>query len=74
MNLGWTFVNERPMTAFMCIEMVVDSRAAEGDYASAAAMLQEYVARASTQVPALLKLVELCVDGGLEALFDPRHD
>ncbi|HEX2342431.1 MAG TPA: tetratricopeptide repeat protein [Vicinamibacterales bacterium] len=72
-NLGWTFVNERPMTAFMCIEMVVDSRAAERDYASAAAMLQEYVARASTQVPALLKLVELCVDGGLEStMYDAQ--
>ena len=36
-------------------------------------MLQEYVARASTQVPALLKLVELCVDSGLEStMYDAQ--
>jgi tetratricopeptide (TPR) repeat protein len=72
-NLGWAFVQARPMAAFMCIEMVVDAKSAEGDYATAAAMLQEYVARASTQVPALLKLVELCVDGGLEStMYDAQ--
>jgi tetratricopeptide (TPR) repeat protein len=72
-NLGWTFVKTRPMTAFMCIELVVDSKATDGDYVSAAAMLQEYVARATTQVPALLKLVELCVDGGLEStMYDAQ--
>lgn len=72
-NLGWSFVQPRPMAAFMCIELVVDAKAAEGDYATAAAMLQEYVARASTQVPALLKLVELCVDGGLEStMYDAQ--
>jgi tetratricopeptide (TPR) repeat protein len=73
LNLGWTFVQTRPMTAFMCIEMVVDAKVSEGDYPTAAAMLQEYVARASTQVPALLKLVELCVDGGLEStMYDAQ--
>ena len=73
MSLGWSFVQARPMTAFMCIEMVVDLKAAGGDYPTAAAMLQEYVARASTQVPALLKLVELCVDGGLEStMYDAQ--
>ena len=72
-NLGWSFVQARPMTAFMCIELIVDLKAAGGDYPAAAAMLQEYVARASTQVPALLKLVELCVDGGLEStMYDAQ--
>jgi tetratricopeptide (TPR) repeat protein len=72
-DLGWTFVQARPMAAFMCIELVVDAKAAEGDYATGATMLQEYVARASTQVPALLKLVELCVDGGLEStMYDAQ--
>jgi len=72
-DLGWKFVQTRPMAAFMCIELIVDSKAADGDYPTAAAMLQEYVARASTQVPALLKLVELCVDGGLEStMYDAQ--
>ena len=30
-------------------------------------MLQEFVTRVPDQIPALLKLVEVCVDGGLEA-------
>jgi len=72
-TLGWSYVKTRPLTAFMCIETVVDSKTSEGDYATAAAMLQEYVARATTQVPALLKLVELCVDGGLEStMYDAQ--
>ena len=33
----------------------------------AAAILQEFVTRVSGQIAALLKLVEICVDGGLEA-------
>ena len=38
-----------------------------GNYMDAAAMLQEFVTRVSGQIGALLKLVEICVDGGLEA-------
>ena len=30
-------------------------------------MLQEFATRVSGQIAALLKLVEICVDGGLEA-------
>jgi tetratricopeptide (TPR) repeat protein len=72
-TLAWTLVQSRPLSAFMCIELVVDSASASGDFAGAAARLQEYVARATTQVPALLKLVELCVDGGLEAtMYDAQ--
>jgi tetratricopeptide (TPR) repeat protein len=72
-NLGWSVVQERPMAAFMCIDMVVDAIAAAGDFQGAAALLQEHIGRASMQVPALLKLVELCVDGGLEAtMYDAQ--
>jgi tetratricopeptide (TPR) repeat protein len=72
-NLGWAVVQDRPLAAFMCIDMVVDATAAAGDFQGGAALLQEYIARASTQVPALLKLVELCVDGGLEAtMYDTQ--
>ena len=38
-----------------------------GNYMDAAAILQEFVTRVSGQIDALLKLVEICVDGGLEA-------
>jgi tetratricopeptide (TPR) repeat protein len=72
-NLGWAFVQMQPMAAFMCIDAATDVNIAAGDFESAAAVLQEYVTRASTQVPALLKLVEICVDGGLEAtMYDAQ--
>ena len=37
------------------------------NWADAAAVLQEFATRAPGQIPALLKLVEICVDGGLES-------
>jgi tetratricopeptide (TPR) repeat protein len=66
-ELGWKYVQTRPTGAYVCIDVATSLAAGRGDFARAAALLQEYVARASTQVPALLKLVEICVDGGLEA-------
>jgi tetratricopeptide (TPR) repeat protein len=66
-DLGWKYVQTRPTGAYVCIDIATSLAAGRGDFARAAALLQEYVARASTQVPALLKLVEVCVDGGLEA-------
>jgi tetratricopeptide (TPR) repeat protein len=66
-DLGWKYVQTRPTGAYVCIDAATSLAAGRGDFARAAALLQEYVARASTQVPALLKLVEVCVDGGLEA-------
>src|SRR5258708_26902687 len=35
----------------------------------AAAILQEFATRVSGQITALMKLVEICVDGGLEAIM-----
>jgi tetratricopeptide (TPR) repeat protein len=40
---------------------------ADQDWSFAANALQDYVARVPFHVPALMKLVEVCVDGGLEA-------
>ena len=40
---------------------------ARQDWASAAAALQEFVTRVPNHIPALMRLVEICVDGGLEA-------
>ncbi len=39
---------------------------ASSEFQEAATSLQEFVARVPGQIPALLKLVEVCVDGGLE--------
>ena len=66
-QLAWTLAPESPEAAFVCIDTAVDTELASGNYMDAAAMLQEFVTRVSGQIAALLKLVEICVDGGLEA-------
>src|SRR5205814_4121965 len=40
---------------------------AESDWAAAPSALQEFVTRVPNHIPALMRLVEICVDGGLEA-------
>jgi tetratricopeptide (TPR) repeat protein len=49
------------------VELAADSALAQSDWASAAAALQEFVTRVPNHIPALMRLVEICVDGGLEA-------
>jgi tetratricopeptide (TPR) repeat protein len=66
-ELAWTLAPTSPEAAFVCIDTAVDTELAAGNYMDAAAILQEFVTRVSGQVAALLKLVEICVDGGLEA-------
>lgn len=58
-------------TAFDVVDRVVSVRIAEGDWAGAAEALRRFVAMAPDHIPALTRLVEVCVDGGLEPdIFD----
>jgi tetratricopeptide (TPR) repeat protein len=66
-DLAWTLGPASADAAFVCIDTVVDAELAGGNYMDAAAILQEFTTRVSGQIAALLKLVEICVDGGLEA-------
>jgi tetratricopeptide (TPR) repeat protein len=66
-DLAWTLGPASPAAAYVCIDSAVDTELAAGNYMDAAAILQEFVTRVSGQIEALLKLVEICVDGGLEA-------
>jgi tetratricopeptide (TPR) repeat protein len=66
-ELAWTLAPAAPEGAFVCIDTAVDAELQAGNYMDAAAILQEFVTRVSGQIGALLKLVEICVDGGLEA-------
>ena len=68
-DLAWRLAPVSPDGAFVCIDMAVDAELAAGNYMDAAAILQEFVTRVSGQITALLKLVEICVDGGLEAVM-----
>ncbi|MGE0815217.1 MAG: tetratricopeptide repeat protein [Vicinamibacterales bacterium] len=53
--------------AYPAIEAVADAAVADADYAAAAAALHEFVTRVRNHIVALMRLVEICVDGGLEA-------
>jgi tetratricopeptide (TPR) repeat protein len=53
--------------AFQCVDVATDAAVADQDWSFAANALQDYVARVPFHVLALMKLVEVCVDGGLEA-------
>jgi tetratricopeptide (TPR) repeat protein len=64
---GWTVCESNPEVAYACVDAVTDSAIAATDFSEAAAHLQEFASRRPGHVPALLKLVEVCVDGGLDA-------
>ena len=66
-ELAWTLAPVSPEAAFVCIDTAVEAELSHGNYMDAAAILQEFTTRVSGQIGALLKLVEICVDGGLEA-------
>jgi tetratricopeptide (TPR) repeat protein len=65
-ELAWDLTSTQPKAAFVCIEAVVDASVARADRREAASILEEFVARVPNQVSALLRLVEVCGDGGLE--------
>lgn len=66
-ELAWELCGANPDAAFGCADAIADQAVTAGEWPEAAAMLQEFVTRVPRHIPALLKLVEVCVDGGLEA-------
>lgn len=65
-ELAWRLGGTAGDGAFVCIETIVDKMALEQQWADAVGLLQQFVARLPNHVPALLKLIEVCVDSGLE--------
>jgi tetratricopeptide (TPR) repeat protein len=65
--LSWSVGEQAPEAGFTLAELVADAAIAKADWPSAAAVLQEFVTRVPNHVPALMRLVEICVDGNLEA-------
>ncbi|MCA1585006.1 MAG: tetratricopeptide repeat protein [Acidobacteria bacterium] len=65
--LGCRLSLNSPEAGYQCIDAVTDAALAENDYAAAAAALHEFVTRVRNHIVALMRLVEVCVDGGLEA-------
>jgi tetratricopeptide (TPR) repeat protein len=65
--LGCRLAEQSADAGYPCLDAVADHALAENDYAAAAAALHEFVTRVRYHVIALMRLVEICVDGGLEA-------
>jgi tetratricopeptide (TPR) repeat protein len=65
-RLGWELAEWAPDTGLRVVELTTETAIREFDWATAAATLQEFVRRVPKHIPALLRLVEVCVDGGLE--------
>lgn len=56
-----------PDAGFEAVDVVVDHALGDNDFAAAAATLQEFVTRAPHHLVALMRLVDVAMEGGLEA-------
>jgi tetratricopeptide (TPR) repeat protein len=65
--LGCSVAEVNPDAGYECIEVAARTATAADEWGSAAAALNEFVNRVPNHIPALMRLVEICVDGGLEA-------
>jgi tetratricopeptide (TPR) repeat protein len=65
--MGCRLAETSPDAGYQVISAVADAALATKDYAAAAAALHEFVTRVRFHLVALMRLVDICVDGGLEA-------
>ena len=65
--LGCSVADISVDTAYRVIDLAASAAVANDEWAAAAAALNEFVNREPGHIPALMRLVEICVDGGLEA-------
>jgi len=72
---GWALTGAQPDQAFVWVESSVDAAVADQDFNGAAEILQRFSREVPRHVPALLKLVEVCGDGGLETtMYEAQVD
>ena len=65
--VGCRLAESNAEAGYQFIDAVADAALAEGDYAAAAVGLHEFTIRVPSHLVALMRLVEICVDGGLES-------
>ena len=68
-SLGCSVAQTAPEAGFALVELAAEAALANNDWTAAAATLQEYVTRVPTFIPAVIRLVEVCVDGGIESMM-----
>jgi tetratricopeptide (TPR) repeat protein len=74
LDIGWAYVVSSPDAGFVCVEAAVDAAVTAKAFEEAVAALHEFGTRVPAHIPALLKLVEVCVDGGLEsAMYEAQE-
>jgi tetratricopeptide (TPR) repeat protein len=74
LEIGWACVATSPDAGFVCIDAAVDAAVTAKAFEEAVAALHEFGTRVPAHIPALLKLVEVCVDGGLEtAMYEAQE-
>jgi tetratricopeptide (TPR) repeat protein len=66
LDLAWSLTAVNQDAAFASAEAVTDDYIAAREFDDAAAVLHEFATRVPRHVSALLKLIEVCVDGGLQ--------
>ena len=66
-HVGWGLAASAPDLALRVVEIVAESAVLDEDWRRAAAALEKFITLAPDHVPALRRLVRICVDGGLEA-------
>jgi tetratricopeptide (TPR) repeat protein len=70
--LGANVAPHAPEAGFALVELSAEVAVANNDWAAAAAALQQFAERAPTFIPGVMRLVEICVDGGLEMMFSAQ--
>ncbi len=65
--LGCSVGEAHPDAGYECVDVAARAAIAGDEWGTAAAALNEFVHRVPNHIPALMRLVEICVDGGLEA-------
>jgi tetratricopeptide (TPR) repeat protein len=66
-QLGCSVAANAPEAGFRVVELAAESAIAHVDWPGAAAVVQEFATRVPNHIPALMRLVEICVDGGLQS-------
>ena len=66
LDLSWSLTGVNQDAAFASVEAVTDDYISGREFDDAAAVLHEFATRVPRHVPALLKLIEVSVDGGLQ--------